>query len=409
MEYRYTAVNQEGKRIEGTRDADSRESVVSFLNSKNMTVISVSEKLGLSFDNILSTDIGGLPLSEKVVLTKQLSTMISAGIPMIQAIDILVQQAEKESLKNKLREVYRSLESGQSLSDSFRKQKGIFTEVQLSLLSAGEESGNLNEMLLKVAKDMEESKNLRGKITGALIYPAIIFVVLMLVLGVMIVFMIPQIEALYESLDSDLELPIITRIFVYIGNAFSNPFTLGIIVFTLVSLFLGYRAYYATPGGRILIDRYKLKIPVFGNLISKVELVQFTRILSMLLKSGIPIIDAINITSRALNNQTFKNTIAASVEDVTRGESLSIALAKNNTYNALPLILIRMIATGEESGKLDQVLDDVSGFYDAEVKQVTDNLTKSMEPFILVIVGVLVALLAVAIYYPVYQIMQAVE
>lgn len=409
MEYNYTAINSDGKRIEGTREAESRDSVVNFLSSQGMTIVSVTEKIGFDFNNLLSTDIGGVPLAEKVILTKQLSTMISAGIPLIQAMDILVQQTEKESLKEKLKDVYAALESGQKLSDGFRRQEGIFSEVQLNLIEAGEESGNLNEMLLKVAEDMEESKNLRGKITGALIYPAIIFLVLIAVLAVMIIFMIPQIEALYESFDEDLELPLITQVFVYIGNAFSNIFTLGIIIFSIVGIYLGYRSYYSTPGGRITIDRYKLKIPVFGKLIQKVELVQFTRILAMLMKSGIPIIDAIRITSNALDNQTFKVTVSAAVDGITKGETLSVALAKNNKYDALPLILLRMIATGEESGQLDKVLEDVSGFYNAEVKQATDNLTKAMEPFILVVVGVLVALLAVAIYYPVYQIMQAVQ
>ncbi|BCX13858.1 MAG: type II secretion system protein F [Candidatus Dojkabacteria bacterium] len=410
MNFKYVAINSEGKRIEGNREADSREDVVNFLLNQDLTIVSISENINLDFKKILSSDIGGLPLAEKLVLVKQLSTMISAGIPLLQALDILVQQTEKEALKEKLQKVYEGVESGQTLSKSFAKVGGIFSEVQLSLISAGEQSGNLAEMLLKVTDDLEESKNLRGKIVGALIYPAIILTVLVVVVVVMIVFMVPQIEALYESLNrDDLELPITTRFFIFISNFFRNPFGLIIFLISMFGLYLGFRAYASTPGGRLNVDRFKLKIPVFGKLIIKAELTQFTRVLSMLLQSGIPIIESIKITAEALGNEAFKQTVKASVDGVKKGESLSVSLAKNNKYNVLPLILLKMIATGEESGKLDKVLEDISRFYNAEVKQTTDNLTKLLEPFILLFAGVMVAFLALSIYLPIYQIMNAVQ
>jgi type IV pilus assembly protein PilC len=410
MVFKYIAINREGKRIEGTREAEKREDVVSFLINQGLTIVSISESLNLDLKKLLSTDIGGLPLSEKLLLIKQLSTMISAGIPLLQALDILVQQADKEALRDKLEKVYEGVESGQTLSASFGKVGGIFSEVQLSLISAGEQSGNLNEMLAKVALDLEENKNLRGKILGALIYPAIIIFVLIIVVIIMVVFMVPQIEVLYESINQDgLELPITTKFFIFLSNFFRSPIGLFLFFLGLSGTYLGFRVYNSTPGGKLLIDKYKLKFPVFGKIVAKTELAQFTRILAMLLQSGIPIIDAIQTTSNALSNEIFKQTVNSSIDGVKKGESFSVSLAKNNKYRVFPAIVIKMIATGEQSGRLDKVLGDISNLYNAEVKQTTDNLTKLLEPFILLFAGVLVAFLALSIYLPIYQIMNAVQ
>ncbi len=406
--FKYTAVTSDGNRINGQKQAASKDDIVSFLNNNGMTIVMIEEDIGLSFNKLLKINIGGLSITEKVLIVKQLSTMISAGIPLIQAIDILVQQAEKESTKEKIQNIYKSIESGISLSEAFEKEEGIFSEVQINLIAAGEKSGNLNEMLGKVAEDMDKSKNLRGKIVGAMIYPVIIFVVMIAVLIIMITFMVPQLEQLYESLGQT-ELPLVTRILVSIGGIFTN--TLGIIfvpIFLLSSI-LGYKYFVSTKGGRRAVDKFKLKIPIFGNLITKIELVEFTRILSMLLKSGIPIIDAVDIVSRAMGNVLFVNTVYNSKQGLIKGDALSIALVKNNKDGVFPLILLKILSTGEEAGKLDKVLDDMSKYYEAEVEQITSNLTKLMEPLILVIAGVMVAFLAIAIYFPLYQIMQSVQ
>lgn len=407
-EFNYSAITADGKRIKGVRESETKEDVVNYLTTNNLTVISVDEKIGVSLNKLVNIEIGGYPLAEKVVLVKQLSTMISAGIPLIQCIDILAQQAEKDSIKTKLENVYKMIESGITLSEAFRREEGIFSEVQLNLIAAGEKSGNLSEMLQKVSEDLDKSKNLRGKIVGAMIYPAIIFTIMFVVLIIMITFMVPQIKILYSSLGQD-ELPLVTQILVTIGEILGRPVSLLLTILTVVMIFVIYKYVNSTKAGKILVDRLKLKVPVFGKLITKIELAEFCRILSMLLKSGIPIIDAINIVSRALGNKVFIDAVSSSVDGIKKGESLSLSLAKHNTYGAIPLVLLKIIATGEEAGKLDKVLQDMSEFYDNEVEQITNNLTKLLEPFILVIAGVMVGFLAVAVYLPIYSILGKIQ
>jgi len=406
--YRYIAITKEGERITGEREADSKDTVLRFLQDKNFTVVSLNEKVGVQLDKLLSGDVGGMPLKDKLVLVRQLSTMISAGIPIIQAIDILVQQEEKPAMKAKLLNIYKSIESGSSLSEAFRRQPGIFSEIHMSLLQAGEKSANLNEMLLKIADDLEKSNSIRGKIIGAMIYPAIIFIALIGVFVLMITTMIPQVKELYESLGQH-QLPAVTQILVDIGNLFTNPFFLVVLVIVIISIIATYRYADTTEKGKRFIDRMKLKIPIFGGIIKKAEIVQFTRLLSMLMKSGIQIIDAITIVRNSSGNKIYKDILTKSIDEVTKGNGLAVSIAKYNEYDAFPIILVRIMSTGEESGKLDQILQDMSVFYQAELDQVTSNLTKIMEPLIMVLAGGMVAFLAIAVYLPIFQVGQYVQ
>lgn len=407
-EFKYVAVSNSGQRIEGVKEAETQKEIIDYLSSQSMMPVIIQENVGVNFKKLLNIEIGGIPLQDKVVMIRQLSTMVGAGIPIIQAIDILVQQADKETVKEKLQKIYKMIEAGTALSDAFKREPGILNEVQVNLLAAGEKSGNLNEILLKIADDLEKSKNLSGKIRGALIYPAIIFTVMFIVLILMIVVMVPQVKQLYTSLGQT-DLPFVTQVLVSIGNLFSNIPSLIITIIVVISIFLGFKYYIGTPAGRKQFDSFKLKLPVFGNLLQKIEIVEFCRLLSMLMVSGIPIIEALDIVGRATGNVVFRDIILGSKDDLAKGSSLALALAKYNTKNAFPLIIIRMIATGEEAGSVDVVLRDLAKFYEDEVDQIAGNLTKLIEPFILVIVGVLVGFMAIAIYLPIYQVGQIVN
>lgn len=406
--YKYVVTTASGQRIEGEKESPTKEDLVAYLQSQSLTIISISENIGVNINKIFQSDIGGLPLNEKVVLIKQLSTMVGANIPIIQAIDILIQQTDKKALKAKLQNIYKSIEAGTTLAEAFQKEGGILSEVHLNLLAAGEQSANLNEMLDKIAKDLEKTKSLRGKITGALIYPAIIFIAIIVVVFLMITVMIPQVKDLYLSLGTN-ELPPVTQFLVTLGESFNNPVTIIIMLILLGSAFGLYKYAYATPKGAEFFDRLKLRIPIFGQLIQKSEVAQFCRLSSMLTKSGIQIIEAIEIVGNASGNKVIKNIILNSRNEVIKGSTLSLAIAKYNEDHAFPVVLVRIIATGEESGKLDKILDDMSMFYEGEVQQLADNLTKLMEPLIMVIAGGLVAFLAIAVYLPIFQVGQLVE
>lgn len=405
--FKYSVITSNGQRVEGTKEAPSKSDLVSFLQSQSFTIISISDTAGLNFSKLLQSDFGGLPLKDKVVLIKQLSTMVGANISIVQAVDILIQQTEKKSLKTKLQNIYKSIEAGTTLSDALRKEGGILSEVHLNLLAAGEKSANLNEMLDKIAIDLEKTKSLRGKISGALIYPAIIFIAIILVVFLMITVMIPQVKDLYLSLGQT-ELPAITSFLVAIGESVNNGVGVFVFILVILSIFVFYRYLKSTQKGLESIDRFKLKIPIFGKLIQKSEISQFCRLLSMLTKSGIQIVEALQIVGNAAGNSVIKKIIISSKDDVIKGSPISLSIAKYNEKNAFPVVLVRIMSTGEESGKLDKILEDMSVFYEKEVQQLADNLTKLMEPLIMLIAGGLVGFLAVAVYLPIFQVGQFV-
>lgn len=403
--FTYIATSRSGQKSTGEVEAETRDEVANSLHQQGLVVVSIDENLALDLDSLMNIQIGGVPLAERVIFAKQLSTMIAAGLPLIQALNIMVQQTENKAMRENLLKVYKSVEAGTSLSDSFRREGKIFNELQVSLIEAGEKSGTLNEIMLRIAEELEKSKKLRSKIVGAMIYPVIIFFVMIIVFVLLIVFMVPSVKDLYADFGSD-ELPAVTQFLVTLGEAFTNPFFIAIAAILIVSVVGGLRYYYSTEKGRRGVDGFLLKFPVFGPLLQKIQLAQFTRLLALLLRSGVPIVDALNTVANAMGNSLFEDAVKRSALEVQKGSSLTIPLAESNIF---PIILLKMISTGEETGKLDQIAYDMAIYYEEEVNELTSNLTRLMEPFILLIVGGMVAFIAVAIYLPLYSLGQLVE
>jgi type IV pilus assembly protein PilC len=403
--FNYVAFSAKGKRVEGTHEADTREQVADYLHTQSLTVISVNENLTSVFQKIGSIQIGKMAIKDRVIFAKQLSIMLTASVPVVQALRILTEQTKNQAIKEKLKKIYTEVEAGSKLSEAFAKDNNFFNAVQLNLIAAGEKSGNLNKMLTQVADDLEKSKNLAGKIRGAMIYPAIILVVLIIVMAIVVIFMVPSVKNLYADLGGG-ELPAITQFLVEISNFFTHP--LGIISTVIVVIFsvMGFRYYRQTTIGRYNIDKLILRIPVFGTLTAKIQVAQFCRLLSMLLKSGVSIVEALTVVSKAMPNVLFQQAIAFAADEVIKGIPLSVPLTTNGVF---PDILLRIIATGEDTGNLDNVLVDMGKFYSAEVDEISNNLTKLMEPLILLIVGGMVAFIAIAVYLPIYSIGQFVS
>lgn len=400
--YKYHVVDSNGNQVKGEQEAASEEKLAAFLHSQNYVIVSIDEKIQF-FKEISQNRMPEVNLKQKVIFAKQLATMIGAGLPLIQVMEIVIQQTKDEALRRNLENVLSDIEKGGiTLSDAFDRNTKMFNKVQINLIKAGESSGNMYEMLYKVAQDLDKSKQLKSKIQNAMIYPVIIFVVIAIVMVVMMVYMIPSVQELFNDFGIK-ELPPITAFLVSVSDFFTNPLSLVLLLSVTVAFVLVYRYYYKTVGGRHYIDKIKLKIPIFGNLISKVHIAEFSRLLSMLLKSGIPIVQALEIVNGALSNIHFQDAIQEGIKDVQSGLPLAIALSKSEVY---PPLIVRMVGIGEETGKLDSVLEDMAKFYDDEVAEVTDNLSKLMEPLILVIVGGLVAFLAIGIYLPIYSIGQ---
>ena len=276
------------------------------------------------------------------------------------------------------------------------------------MLEVGEKSGKLAETINQITEDMEKQFALRNKIVGALIYPIIIFVLLFAVIIFMIIFMVPQIKDLYNSFGQA-ELPLATQILVSIGELFSNPISILPVLILILGSILGFVTYSKTKIGKINLERIRLKIPIVGNLYKLIQIVQLTRVLYVLLDSGVSIINALEISKNSVNSYTLKNIISNSKEDVIKGLNLSVALSKNNNLNFIPEIILKLIAVGEESGQISSVLKDINNFYEQELDQMTKNLTKTLEPFIMLIVGIMVMFLALAVYSPTVQLIQNIS
>ena len=399
--YEYLAVDNTGKSVKGDYQAKTRNEVVDFLHEKNLVVVHVDEKLKTGLGDILNLQIGGIPLTNRVIFSKQFATMLSAGLPLLQALEVLASQEKNVPFRKSLEDVIQLVEGGSKLSRALAKQKGIYTDVELNLIAAGEESGNLVEMIQKVAENLEKQKDFQSKVRGAMIYPVIIFFAIIVVVTLLMLFMVPAVEDLYADFGG--KLPWITQLVVNMSKFFVSYW--WALLFILIAGVVSFKYYTSTPSGRSVMDRFLLRMPIFGKLNEKVQVAEFSRLLSMLIKSGIPIIDALNIVAGALSNTHFKNAVHFAAKEVGKGVPLAVPISKAEVF---PLIVSRIIATGETTGNLDKVLADISKYYQTEVDNMTSNLTKLMEPIILLIVGGVVGFLALVVYMPIYGLAEVV-
>ncbi len=402
--YKYVAFTKTGEKITGIKEADSRDEVALWLQKQSLMIASIDESISVALKKIAHMQIGGFSLKDKNVLTKQLVIMLEAGLPLTQALQVLKEQAPNDAMKDQLENVYRDVENGTSLSKAFKKNSKIFNEVQINLISAGEKSGNLVEMLKKIEEDLARSRNLKSKIKGALIYPAIIFVAIVVVLIILITFMIPQVEKLYDEFGID-RLPWITSFIVNLSHfvtSVAGIFAVLLMFFVIIALYLYYKS---TKSGRRFFHKIALELPVFGKLNNKIQVAEFSRLLSLLLSSGVPIVDALKIVAKSTSNVIYKEAIIDAANKVTKGVPLAVPLTKSKVF---PTLFTKVVVVGEETGRLDQVLLQMANFYEDEALKIADSLTKLLEPFILLITAGLVAFLAIAVYWPIYSIGQYV-
>lgn len=403
--FSYEIIDRNNKKQIGKIEAKDKFEVIRSFQSQGNIVIHVEEYFNFSLSKILEIEFGGINQNEKLLFLKQLSTMMLAGLPISEALSTLAMQTKDRALKKQLEKVTSEVQTGTSLFDAFSKTKGIFSSVQMNLLDAGEKSGNLVDIIQKITSDLARSKNFTSKVQGALIYPVIILFTALIVMYVLMVYMMPAIADLFKRLNAEDKTPFVTKLLIDFANAI-NPSNFGfyLILTGILSVVIGFYFYRRSTSGRLVTDGIFMKIPVFGELSSKLDISQFCRILSLLISSGINISEAIQITSGAVSNKVYQNAILNIIPDIEKGGTIAVAM---NKYKVFPPVLVRMVATGEQSGKLEQVLSDMATFYEDDVENMSSNLTKLLEPLILLIVGGFVALLAIAVYLPIYQISQA--
>ena len=400
--FEYTARNAANGQIQkGQVEVKSREEVSAYLRKNKMMLVSVREapkkiSLGgaLGKARVKTRDI--------VIFTRQFATMINAGLPLVQSLSILAEQTENKTLKEVTKAVVHDVEAGNTLADAFAKHPKAFSGLYVNMVAAGEAGGILDTILIRLATFLEKSDALIRKVKGAMIYPAVIFSVAIIAISVLLIFVIPTFQSMFASVNMELPLP--TRVVIGMSQILIG-FWWAIIGGMAVMVF-GLKKYYATTGGQRHIDGIMLKAPVLGDILRKSAVSRFTRTLGTLISSGVSILDGLEITAKTAGNMVVHDAVMESRQSIAGGETISAPLERSKVF---PPMVISMIAVGEQTGGLDEMLTKIADFYDEEVDVAVSSLLSLMEPVMIVVLGVIVGGMVVAMYLPIFDMMNAVQ
>jgi type IV pilus assembly protein PilC len=400
--FEYKARDRTGKMIAATMEAASQRDVAASLREKGFFISEIkAPKSGLSADIKLPKwlDIGSKPTSRDVtVFSRQFATVINAGLPVVQSLAILQRQAEKQGMKDALKKIREDVETGQPLSGAMAKFPGIFNKLYVYLVKAGEVSGNLDGILERVATYQEKQAALRGKIKTALTYPTVVLVIALAVTWFLLVGIVPQFAQILDQLGG--ELPVITAVLIAISDFLQYQWY--ILIGVIVALFFGIGFYYRTNQGKHVIDRLMLRIGVIGPLVQKSSVASFSNTFGLLLKSGVNIIESIDITKGTAGNIIVEDVLDETMENVQKGEQISTTLVKYP--KVFPPLVSSMIAIGEETGAVDTMLEKIAIFYEREVDEAVDALTAALEPAMIVFLGTIVGFIVAGMFLPMFSI-----
>jgi len=402
IDYTYTAKDREtGEIKKGKISADSKNSAASILDEKNLYPITIEDakkSQSVFKKNVFGTSI---KTKDRVVFTRQLATLVKAGLPITQALNTAIEQMENPAFKQLLLKIAASVEGGQTLSASFAQYPKLFNNIFISLVDAGEQSGNLDESLVRLADQQEKEQQVLRKVRGALIYPAIVMVVIIGVVIFMVTTVLPQVANLYSELGA--KLPFLTSGLLAVSNFMIRFWYLMILL--VVAIIFGIRAYIKTPGGRKFFDGFKMKAPFFGQLYKKLYAARLTRTLSSLVNSGVPLIKSIRIAGQAVDNVVIKAIVDNAAERVKTGDTLSASLREHPEILSL---VPQMIEVGEESGSLGSMLEKVANLFEDEVDQAVKNISGIIEPVMIIFLGLAVVLIVIAVLFPIYGLVNQV-
>ena len=393
--YLWKGKDRHEKAKKGEMEAPSEEVVRSELTRRKITSIKIKKKPKDLFENV-SFMQPKVKQSDIIIFCRQFSTMIDAGLPIIQCLDILHAQNDNKTFKKMLREVKANVESGQTLSEALKKYPKQFDDLFVNMISAGEAGGILDSILRRLSAYLEKAAKLKAKIKGGMTYPVVTIVIAVIVVAVIMVFVIPVFEEMFSSMGH--ALPVATQFVVNLSRAVkSNIFyIIGAIIIAIIAL----RRFYNTEKGKVLIDDYLLKLPLFGQLVRKAAVAKFTRTMGTMLTSGVAILDALEIVAKTSGNKTIEKAIFDTRTAIAEGRTMSDPLAESGVF---PSMVCQMIAVGESTGALDAMLTKIADFYEEEVDQAVENLTSLIEPFMIVFLGVVIGGLVVSMYLPIFK------
>jgi type IV pilus assembly protein PilC len=401
--YMYKVKDRQGRLLEGSLEAESTTLVVNRLRQMGYVPIAIDKKEDTGLQTEIKLSFGGKPkLKDIAVFSRQFATMINSGLSLLRALYILADQTENKQLCTVIDQVRQDVEKGASLSQALGRHPKVFNRLYVAMVRAGETGGVLDSVLLQIAAVIEKQVELRRKIKSAMTYPTVVFVLCILIVTAMLLFIVPTFKNIYAQLGGTL--PLLTRVLIKISEIFKKWFwLLGLL---LGGAIYGFKRWVETDTGREIWDRAKLRAPVFGKLVHKTALTRFSQTLSVLLSSGVPILEALEITSETVGNTVLSKAVKDVQSGVKTGESMAKPLA---THKVFPPMVTQMIAVGEETGAVDTMLDKIGEFYNQEVEATVAALTSLLEPLLIVMLGACVGGMVIALYMPMFNIIKLIK
>jgi type IV pilus assembly protein PilC len=384
---------RDGKAVSGERVADNKEAVMALLRRDQILVSSVKEK---GKEIALPKLGGGVPSKDLAIFVRQFSVMIDAGLPLVQCLEILGSQQDNKNFAKILQQTRMDVEGGASLADAMRKHPKAFDDLFTNMIAAGEAGGILDTILKRLATYIEKAVKLKAQVKGAMMYPVAVITIAGIVIAVILWKVIPTFAAMFAGLGAELPLP--TRIVIAMSQWFARllPF---MVVFVVLGTFL-FRRYYATHGGRRMVDGMVLKLPILGEIMRKIAVARFCRTLSTLMSSGVPILDGLEITARTAGNAIIEDAIMSVRKGVESGLTVAQPLRESKVF---PSMVVQMIGVGEQTGALDAMLGKIADFYEEEVDQAVANMLTLMEPVMILFLGVTVGGIVISMYLPLFD------
>jgi len=398
--YQWTGKNKKGKTLKGEMEVSNEEAVKAKLNNQKITPIKIKVKPKDVFENIAFLQ-PKVKEADIILFCRQFSTMIDAGLPIIQCLDILQSQQENKTFKVMLKKIKEMVESGSTLAEALKKYPDYYDDLFVNMIAAGEAGGILDTILQRLSAYMEKAAKLKSQVKGAMVYPVVTLVIAAVVLIVILVFVIPVFQEMFKDFGG--ELPVPTQIVVNMSEFVKSK--VAYLIGALILFAFAYKRFSKTEKGRIILDDLFLRLPVFGTLLRKVAVAKFTRTMGTMLSSGVAILEALDIVAKTAGNKTIEKAVYDVRSGISEGRTMADPLLESGVF---PSMVCQMISVGESTGALDAMLGKIADFYDEEVDQAVENLTALIEPFMLVFLGVTIGGLVIAMYLPIFKMAGAV-
>jgi type IV pilus assembly protein PilC len=401
--YAYRVRTKEGRVLTGKMEADGEAAVATRLRSQGMIPVQITKDSKVSIKMEINILPKKVKLKDLAIFARQFATMINAGLSLLRTLNILAEQTENPKLKEAIGGMRDDVERGSSLSGAMSKHPKVFSNLFVAMVRAGETGGQLDTVLTRIADNYEADYKLRQKVKAAMTYPVVVAGIAVLLVTVMLLFIVPTFAEMFEGLGGELPLP--TKILVKLSEAAKWLVPL-LVVLAIVGTSAYKRARKASADFRLRADRLKLKIPIFGDLFQKVALSRFTRTLALLLRAGVPVLQALDIVADATGNEVLTRATLDVKDSVRKGETMADPLERHEVF---PPMVVHMISVGEDTGAIDAMLDKVSDFYDQEVESTTESLTSLIEPIMIAVLGGIVGAMIIALYMPMFKIFELVK